>query len=761
MKRFRRTIQKYERGFLIGLVIVLLIIFVVVQDIKDWLAYSGRERPDETAGSFALLAGERVSVTFAQYDAAHRRYAVGSAFDGRERSIEASELWTHLVLLQAAKREGVTISDAELVGFLRRIWGARLEDVAQWRSDVSRMFRVAPSVYEECVREVLRAQRMRQLYRVSFETAPAVARADAASRFVEQGAETVRATWAVLDASAAMADARTELQAEPDAEKALRAFYDTDASVTSDLNHFRHPRRYAFELIYAMHARFRTEEDWARVKTLFQKTFPDLDERTDLQVETSEAESYMNIYVDRLLAQAGTKWENLPLPPELTKPGEGAGNPAPGGEKPAEGAGEPPKEGGAEAPKEGAGEPPKEGGGEPPKQPGVEGPKVAGPDPKPGGEPPAEGAAGRGAEDPLKRAAEEAERAGRIEDARRAEARRLVLPQARLEVQLRRAFEFLRNRAARDPDKSFRAWFEELRAHDDPQHPICSAEPGTGIIVYREVKDPISGDEMEKLQDGPDLFTHNFRQRIVSGEYEATKPTVGPGAETFGAEAHGRVIFRVTAFRQESRKEFADLTGPDKEYLTKELYLPVRARARVKERLDALKKEIDEGKIPSSRFPEEARSRGARVVENERIEASAGYQAPPAKARYWPAEYRRFWDRYFLRSQLDAVLRTDRDRKKYPAGAFLDVLVESRTGSQEPGAAYLVQVLERTPVTAEEMTEEGLQHALADRMGDLSRAEGDWWSREFAELRSRFDMKFSETMQRRIDDEAKRRPPGS
>jgi hypothetical protein len=680
MTRFRRTVQKYERGFMIVLVVVLLVLFVVIDDIRSAArAGGGRDSPAEAiAGSFAVLAGERAVYTWARFQAAKARYALGT-FDGSRRDVLDSDVWTHLVLLEAARREGIEISDAELVGHLKRVWGGILDDGEQYKRILKTSLQTTPAQYEDCVREVLRAFRVRETYRESFVTAPALSRAEAAKRHLEEGVETVRVTWAALDAKLALDDARTALAADAEGEKALREFFEKDDSVRHDPTRFRHPRRYAFEMLYTVHARLVEEADLRRVVELFRKTFPELDVERDLKPDPAQVEEYISFYRDRLLEQIGSPWGTLRAPSEKE-----AAEPTP--EQPA---------------------------------------------------------------DPELEARRMEERANY--------AKELVRPQATREVTLRRAYEYLLRFATQDHGKPLRAWFDALRANDDPQNPVCSEETGKGLLVYREFKQPLSGDELQALEDAGMPFTHNFRNRIVGEEYEENKPRYGSRAETFGESAHGRMIFRVTRYLREAPKSFDELSAADRESLREDLFLPVRARERVKERLQALAKEIEDGVVPLSKFVETARQRNCRVFEDETIVTSREFQAPPSESLFWRDEYLRMLDRHVLRKQLAGLLPLDREQKRHPPGGFLDVFVDARGGSKDPGTAYLAQILERAPAAGEWMPKEDLDRVLLEEARARSNDEDAWWTGDFAALKSRFDMRFSEDMQRRIEEDAKRR----
>ncbi|MGH7161957.1 MAG: hypothetical protein ACREID_00630, partial [Planctomycetota bacterium] len=311
MKKFRRTIVKYERGFLIGLVIVLLIIFVVASDIVDMLG-TGRASgalADNRAGSFSVLPGEEVEVTWDRFNQAYRRFELGRRvlLGGAPGTPAYSEVWTHIALLEAARREGISVPASELHAALRQTFGELLDDRAGYKQAVRQYFGVPAAELELSLLELLTTQRLLDLHADSYRVAPAVSREDLFKDYVAAGnIEHVRASWASLDARAFLQDARDELKADADPDKALREFFEKDPAVRAEQFKFQHPRRIKFEVIYTAHERLGSAEDWARVLALFKKMWPARDPEK-LEPKQSEIEEYFNLFRDRLLAQKDRK----------------------------------------------------------------------------------------------------------------------------------------------------------------------------------------------------------------------------------------------------------------------------------------------------------------------------------------------------------------------------------------------------------------------------------------------------------------------
>lgn len=124
----------------------------------------------------------------------------------------------------------------------------------------------------------------------------------------------------------------------------------------------------------------------------------------------------------------------------------------------------------------------------------------------------------------------------------------VVKAQVNREVTLRSIYEFLHEQA-RD-DVSLKEIFEKLKAKDDPKDPVCSTEPGKGLVVYRDFGGkPLSGDELTEIEDGGVKFGFGFRPR-VTGLGDTDLPKMSRKADGLGAEWEGRQIFRLVAVKK-------------------------------------------------------------------------------------------------------------------------------------------------------------------------------------------------------------------
>ena len=97
----RKWIKKYERSFMLGLVIFLLVIFTVAADFADALKPGGDSDeidPRDVAGTFSLLPGETVEVSYEELDAARRQLGLYFTFQsgGRNNRVNDTEVWTYL-----------------------------------------------------------------------------------------------------------------------------------------------------------------------------------------------------------------------------------------------------------------------------------------------------------------------------------------------------------------------------------------------------------------------------------------------------------------------------------------------------------------------------------------------------------------------------------------------------------------------------------------------------------------------------------------
>ncbi|MFQ5844506.1 MAG: hypothetical protein ACE5JG_05895 [Planctomycetota bacterium] len=686
MRRARKILKKYERGFMIGLIVFLLAIFTVASNLAGTLRGGRGRSGDEWAGSFAPLPGERVDVTWDDYRRARARYQLSQIArrGGRGReSVRDTEVWTYLLLRETARHEGIGVSDAELREELGRQWGVQvLQDPSLYRQ-ILKSVPTTAAEYESCLRDWLATERVRDLYRQSFETAPPASREKLIESFQSQGSEFVRVSWASLDAGGLLGDARDALAADRDPDKALGEFFESDPEVQAEESAFITRPRWRLELLYTMHKRMLTDERYEAAEALFRKAFP---EAPDLERPVREIESYAGTRLGRLLRQLGYDGvDDVDV-----------------------------------------------------KVPGEEEEKPKGKPEEPGGK--------KAEEDP------DAEAAEALRRAREEEARKLVQPQAVREVKLRAMYQYLNARAAADESKSLQVLFDRLRQHDDPQDPLCSAEPGRGVFVYRELLKPLAAEDLAALEDDGEPFTFNFSARVTPEQYRAGDK-VGEDPIGIGDAAQGRGIFRVLSYDEEKRKRFSELTDGEKETLRDEFYLPYRARERAREALAELRRRFIEGELEEAAFADEARKRGARFYADEWVEASGAYVAEPERHRFWHDDFLHMRDRHFLRKHLTAKLLADRREKKLQAGSWLEVAVAARSEETDPGGAYLVLLKERKPFSAETVSRQELGYAIQLAAHQRRVAERDWWSRSFELLKNRFDFELSEAMQKRIDDQ--------
>ncbi|MHC4547184.1 MAG: SurA N-terminal domain-containing protein [Planctomycetota bacterium] len=705
MRKIRAVMQgPAGRWILLGIVLVILVIFTVTDDIVRALSPKGDSLdPRETAGSFSVLPGERIEVSYVDFDVARRDYGIAAHFFSQSaiERIRDTEVWTHLVLLEAAKREGITVSWDEVARFLRQairpmIW----DDKEQYKRWVRQNYGTSPASFETAIRNLITTGRVRALYGESYLIGPPATREEMVKQYASQRIEYARGHVATLDARGFLRAAEDELKAESDPDAKLKDFFAKDPGVkNADL--FRHPRRYVIELMYTIHGNVRTEEDVQRIVTLFARTYPELDV-SKLEANVKDMKDFFGIYRDRLLEQEGSSWGKVQE--EFTRDEEA-----------------PPDEGGDKEGGDEAGEP---------TEPNEEGKE------------------------------EEKEETAELDPAvRRAlfeHAFSIVKDQVARELKVRGMFQWFHAEARRDESKSLEDLFAKLRKHDDQENPVCATEPGQGLIVYREFPDGLTGDALEEIEDSGVKFTHNFRARITQiGDTDL--PKVSKKADVLGMAGHGRMIARLLEVKRESRKTFEEMTEGDKTDLRQEYYIPANARARAREKLQVLRQRCIDEQIKPEDFRAEASKIGCRVHENEWIEASYDFMAEPEKSLYWPDEYLHMRDRYFLHKNLAGVLGRDRTKQELKAGSYLEVQVDARDDAKDPGACYLFLLLERRRPDASTVPPSEIDSFLSSFRGRRISEERDRWGEQIERLMADFDMEFYDDMQRRIDDELRRR----
>ena len=310
----RAFIKKYERSFMLGLVIVLLVIFTVAGDIvaTAQTATRGGTTQDDVAGSFRTIPGkgEKVEITFGEFSAAQQQVRVANAFRNSRETPSATEVWTHILLTETAKRIGLTVSNGELVDILNAMFrGQPTKDRETYKLTIKRNFRMGVYEFEEAVRSMVVAKRVRDLYRESFEIAPPASRVSLGGTIGDQPEERVNLSYGVLDASRFIDAARKAYEEDKKAEETLKAYFDKDAAVQSEGAGFRHPRRYKVEMLYCLH-HLVTKESYPKIEALFKRAYPQLD-MAKLEETVKEEKDYFGYYTDRLLDLIGSSWEKV------------------------------------------------------------------------------------------------------------------------------------------------------------------------------------------------------------------------------------------------------------------------------------------------------------------------------------------------------------------------------------------------------------------------------------------------------------------
>ena len=747
MKKLRKLIARYEKIFLIGLVLIVLVIFTVTGDILAWLQGTpeGYSAPDERAGSFQVLPGRTTYVTWRDFRVASNdlRLALGMQLGQRGERIRDIDVWTYLVQREAARQEGITVSNAQLVATLRKQFGAEfLSDRARYKGLVQQYFKVTTRQFEEAVREVLTAERVRSLYQQSYLVAPPAPRSDVIQQYTAQNIEYVRGTYAAYPARLELDAARAEYKADAEPGKTLKEFFEKDPTVRNERILFQHPRTYKHEVIYVVHKHVFDPKRYQLLEDLFFKAYPDLPRRL-LEPKVGEMKEFFRLYKERILAMF-PGWEEqsreirkayleeLRVRDKETEKAVKEAYLAELLAKDVEGAPRSIDELSADD----------------------------------------EELQKRLAAADWPSAPKTVEELDDVSDAelqKRLHAAGWDVAKEQVEHEIRVRFMLwqLRDSAAKDATKSLKETFDRLAKLDDPENPICSTEPDKGILVFRDFSDGLSGDELSDLEDSGVRFTVNYRHRVTSMGTDDL-PRLHPKAETAGSMADLRVVIRLIDVEEPRRKTFSELTEGDKEDLLEEFYLPEKSRQRAKEKLAAHRKKLMEGEIPAEELRESVlrldptlkaadaiESSRVRVHENEWITASYDLMAEPQPKLYWHREYLHMRDRNFLHRELAVVLGRDRVKKELGPGSYLEILLDARGDEEEDdvGTAYLVLLLERRSPNAETMPPDEFNSFISFSRRARASEERRRWSGDFANLKNTFRMEFYGGMQDRIEDE--------
>ncbi|MEM8884142.1 MAG: hypothetical protein AAGD14_08750 [Planctomycetota bacterium] len=729
-KSMRGLIERYERWFMLGLVVFLLVIFTVTDQISaSFMGGGGEAGPgmDERAGSFYINPKTEVEVTYGDFNRAQSAVRVWQMLTFGQQEPSDLDIWSHLILMATAEAEGIRVGNAELRDAIlgQPALAQLVADKEQYRKFLRERLNMSIPQFEESIRAALTAARVRQLYIDSYFVAPPATRDDLATVYASDVFEYVDLSWAALDAEKFIEKVGEDLEDADDKDKVLAEFFAKDPGVKADTQAFRNKRKFGFEMLYANHERL-TAENLARAKEMFFKAWPQYGKSEDDRKVAldfggdSEIRRFYDDYSERLIKLEGRTLE------ELTKQAE---------EK-------------VDAAKKDDGSKPDE------NEPNGNDPDKNDPDnndpdnndPDKNDEPNAVDAAARNLA---------------IQTALRDIGSELCRPRVIRELELRRIFRLMHNDAFDNPNESLKKIYDRLVAVDDPENPLCSTEPGKGLFVYRKPEKELTREEIQDLEDGSHTFGLHVAVRITPASAEKL-PYVSRSAEPLGTFVEGRMFLRVTKVVPESAKTFEELTALERSRLVDDYYKPTKAREMAKEALVALRKRVDEGNVKPDGFKEAAEALGARVFENESVVADTGYIEPPDDNQLFPSEFKRMRDRYFLRNRLGSILASDRIKKedeRIKPGSWLDVEVRSDSDDieEDPGSAYLILLLERTKPNAATLPEDKLSRARMSAVQSGMARERNRWGNGFEQLFADFQVTFSPEMKERIDAAFERR----
>jgi len=699
MKWLRQFFQKHERKFLIALVIFLLAIFTVVPEMTSALA-PAQQGPgdDEIAGEFDMPYG-KVEVTYGEYSNAQREYEWMAG--ARGETVTPAEVWRYLILREGARHQSIRISDSELRDILTRIgpWGT---DAALYRRVIESRYRVAPAVFEQAVRNFFAVQRLQQVYRVTYQVAPPAKRQALVEQAQSRLLEYARTDYAVLPAGNYLEPAEMAFRAKPEEEreKELESFYGKDQSVRMSGRRFEHPYRYDVEFLYTVHRNL-DEESFRKIEGLFARAYPGF-ELSELEETEEEMRRYFDLYRDRLLDRIGSSWKEVKrkATEEYRKDKAEDGESGDGGD----GEGEESGEDGDDA-------------------------------------------------DPIGEITPELRKAWQNHG--------FTLVQEIIDRELRVRSMYRVWRAEIDESKDVAGMFEKLREADLEEEPITATEPGEGLVVYRTFDEPLSGDEIEDLEDSGVRFTHNVRSRVTQIGSSGL-PKLHRHADTMGMAGHGRMIIRLNKVDPRRRKTFAELTEGERKDLVEQFFVPAKAREMAEQELEKLRKACVEGSLDDAAFAEKAALLGCRVRRDEWITATDEVPDPPSAERFWPTELVHMRDRRFLVGALRKAFAADRGDKKLKAGSYLEVMVDrpidiETDETEKAGAAFLVLLKERRPADAKTLPRSDLETWVSLKRNERGAEQRARWNEEYKSLFTDFNLECRGPMKERLQRDLEQR----
>ncbi len=160
--------EKHQKGLLVVLTVFTVLTFSITGAIYGLFDDSGADSDvPEVAGTFRPPStGETIEVSTEDFYAKLRMlHTIESTFSGQS-NVDNRAVWRHIVILDEARRNGVYVSDNELIDFMKQALPISKENY----DNLLRRMQLTPALFEEYLREILIVQKFTRLDYHAFVT---------------------------------------------------------------------------------------------------------------------------------------------------------------------------------------------------------------------------------------------------------------------------------------------------------------------------------------------------------------------------------------------------------------------------------------------------------------------------------------------------------------------------------------------------------------------------------------------------------------
>ncbi len=167
MAKIAKAMKKYERNFLIGLVVLLLATFSI-GGAQTCAEQQGGVSDYQLGGTFKVSPSERMEISNEEYETRYREYrrlmsaiyspSLAFGIPGQDREDPFKSTWAHILAYEAAKHAGYRVGEQQLRRAVKEVVSRRMgmeySDVTHQRF-LQQRFHGSPSDFQEALRQIV------------------------------------------------------------------------------------------------------------------------------------------------------------------------------------------------------------------------------------------------------------------------------------------------------------------------------------------------------------------------------------------------------------------------------------------------------------------------------------------------------------------------------------------------------------------------------------------------------------------------------